>query len=168
MPWAMLQQGLAQGEFWEVMTWHKSTVTGLWIPGRKGRWWGNRCEKCVVLKYTTGFGGKEALSDDSQGPLQILSGMFWMFEFRKKLETEEEEKIIMWMAIGFLPFINNSVCFNYHVKWRYSHLCTAPEQTLLQTLILPGHALALRKPLFQKQEAPQPREAACSIPLCHY
>lgn len=42
------------------------------------------------------------------------------------------------------------------------------QSVILQTLILPGHALALRKPLFQKQEAPQPREAACSIPLCHY
>jgi len=64
--------------------------------------------------------------------------------------------------------MNNSVCFNYHVKCKHCYLCTAPEHRYLQDFLLPGHISAIRKLPSQTKESPQslakqPAESLCPL-----
>lgn len=147
--WAVLHQALDQGGLSGVMTWCKSTKTGPRISGRKGCWWGISCEKHLGLKQNWLW--REKVLSDERAHHISCPDMFWIFGVGIKLETEEEERIVMRIAMGLLQFMNNSMCFNYHVKWRQHYLCTAPEHRICKL----SSCLAIYQPL--ENCPPRPR-----------
>lgn len=89
----------------------------------------------------------------------------------EKMEPEEEERIFMRTAIGLLLFNEQQCVCLITISNGGTFVSLQIQSTILQIHILPGHILALIKPLFQKREsscrlARQPAVSLCATTRC--